>query len=119
MRVLSVSGVLDGATYVELRDAIKKAALDRPRAVIVDITRLVVVGNAVWSVFPTARWFVTEGPDVPMALVSDKIEGRNALCRNGIARYVPAYSTVDAAIAALTGGGDPRYRRASTPNCLQ
>jgi hypothetical protein len=109
--VLSVSGVLDGTTYIPLRDAIQKAALDRPRAVIVDMARLVVVGNSAWPVFPAARWCITDGPDVPMALVRDKIEGRNALCRNGIDRYVPAYQTVDAAIAELTGSGELRCRR--------
>jgi hypothetical protein len=102
--VLSVSGVLDGTTYVSLRDAIKMAVLDRPRAVIVDIARLVVVGASAWAVFPAPRWCITDGPDVPMALVSNKRDGHNALCRNGIARYVPAYWTLDAAITDLAAG---------------
>jgi hypothetical protein len=110
--VLSVSGVLDGTTYIPLRDAIKKAALDRPRAVIVEIAQLVVVGDSAWAVFPAARWCITDGPDPPMALVCDKIEGRNTLCRNGIDRYVPTYQTVDAAIAELTGAATaPRRER--------
>jgi hypothetical protein len=99
--VLSVSGVLDGTTYVPLRDAIKKAALDRPRAVIVDIARLVVVGESAWAVFPAPRWCITDGPDVAMALVSNNIDSHDALCRNGIDRYVRAYLTVGAAIAEL------------------
>lgn len=109
--VLSVSGVLDGTTYIRLRDAITKAALDRPRAVIVDIAGLVVVGDSAWAVFPAARWYITDGPDVPMALVCDKLEGQTALCRNGIGGYVSAYCTVDAAIAELTGGSELRCRR--------
>lgn len=109
--VLSVSGVLDGTTFVRLRDAINKAALDRPRAVIVDIARLVVVGGSAWAVFPAARWYITDGPDVPMALVSDKIEGHNVLRRNGIDRYVPAYWTLDAAITELAGGRESRCGR--------
>lgn len=102
--VLSVSGVLDGTTYIPLRDAIKMAVLDRPGAVIVDIARLVVVGASAWAVFPAPRWCITDGPDVPMALVSNNRDGHNALCRNGIARYVPAYWTLDAAITDLAGG---------------
>jgi hypothetical protein len=109
--VLTASGVLDGATYIRLRDAIKKVALDRPRAVIVDIAGLVVVGESAWAVFPADGWSITDGPDVPMALVCDKIEGHNALCRNGISRYVPAYWTVDAAITELTGTSELRCRR--------
>jgi hypothetical protein len=109
--VLSVSGVLDGTTYIQLRDAINKAALDQPRAVIVDISGLVVAGNSAWAVFPGARWLITEGPDVPMALVCDNRQCHNALCRNGIDRYVPAYWTVDAAIAGLLGDSVPRYWR--------
>ena len=111
--VLTVSGVLDGTTYVLLRHAIKRAALDRPRAVIVDIAGLIVIGKAAWPVFPDARWYITEGPDVPMALVCDKAERRKALCRNGINRDVPPYWTLDAAIAELTGDS----RRTSAKYC--
>jgi anti-anti-sigma regulatory factor len=110
--VLSVSGVLDGTTYIRLRDAIKKTALEHPRAVIVEINQLDVVGESAWAVFPAAHRYITEGPDVPMALVCNADEGRKALCRNGIGRDVPAYAEVDAAIAELTGGSEPRYRRA-------
>ncbi len=117
--VLNVSGVLDGTTYIALRDAIKKAALDRPRAVIVEIARLVVVGDSAWAVFPAARWCITDGPDVPMALVCDKTESCNALCRNSIDRHLPAYRTVDAAIAELTGSSELDAGRACTPNCLR
>lgn len=108
--VLRVSGVLDGTTYIPLRDAIKKAALDRPRAVIVEIAQLVVVGDSAWAVFPAAPWCITDGPDLPMALVCDKIEDSDTLCRNGIDRYVPTYQTVDAAIAELTGAASQPRR---------
>jgi anti-anti-sigma regulatory factor len=40
--VLSIGGVLDDKTYVPLRDAIVKTALDEPRALIVDVTGLTV-----------------------------------------------------------------------------
>ncbi len=45
--VLTVDGVLDNSTYLSLRDAVIKAALDEPRAVLVDVNRLdVPVGSA-------------------------------------------------------------------------
>jgi hypothetical protein len=109
--VLSVSGVLDGTTYIALRDAIKKAALDLPRAVIVDTVGLTVVGESAWAVFPAARWYITDGVDVPMGLVCNTRAGHRALCRNGIDRYVPAYRSLDSAIAALTGTVESRYCR--------
>jgi hypothetical protein len=110
--VLTVSGVLDGTTYVPLRDAIKKAALDRPRAVLVDIAGLIVVGGSAWAVFPATSWYISDGPDVPIGLICDTTNGRRALCRNGAYRYVPAYRTLEAAIAELADGdSEPRYRR--------
>jgi hypothetical protein len=109
--VLSVSGVLDGTTYIALRDAIKKAALDRPRAVIVDTAGLTVVGESAWAVFPAARWYITDGADVPMGLICNTLAGHRALCRNGIDRYVPAYRSLDSAIAELTGTVESRYCR--------
>jgi hypothetical protein len=101
--VLIVSGVLDGTTYVILRDAIKKAALDRPRAVIVDIAGLIVIGGSAWAVFPPAGWYLTDEQNVPMGLICNTIDGHRALCRNAVDRCVPAYRTLDAAIAELTG----------------
>ena len=117
--VLSISGVLDGTTYVALRDAIKMAALDYPRAVIVDVTGLIVVGDSPWAVFPAALWYITDRSDVPMGLVCNAIDGRRALCRNGIDRYVPAYRTLDAAVAELSGDSEPKSGGERAPNCLQ
>lgn len=117
--VLTVSGVLDGTTYVPLRDAIKMAELDRPRAVIVDIVGLIVVGDSAWAVFPAASWYISDGPEVPMGLICNTIDGRRALCRNGVDRYVPTYWTLDAAIAELAPGDSelryPRRARAELP----
>jgi hypothetical protein len=110
--VLTVSGVLDGTTYIRLRDAIKMAALDHPRAVLVDVAGLVVVGDSAWAVFPATSWYFSDGPDVPMGLICNTIDGRRALCRNGVDRYVPAYWTLEAAIAELADAErGPRYRR--------
>ena len=122
--VLTVSGVLDGTTYVSLRDAIKKAALDRPRAVIVDIAGLIVIGGSAWAVFPPAGWYISDEQNVPMGFICNTIDGRRALCRNAVDRYVPAYRTLNAAIAELTGNNRDRlkkvgqFRAASSPAVL-
>jgi hypothetical protein len=110
-RVLTIDGVLDDTTYVPLRDAIVKTALDEPRVLVVDITRLTVRNEPAWAVFTSARWQIAEWPDTPIGLVCAHEQGRNALRRNGIIRYVPVYSTLESAFAELSADGLRRYRR--------
>jgi anti-anti-sigma regulatory factor len=118
--VLEVMGTLDGTTYLALRNTVIKAALDEPRAVIVDISVLSVPAESALAVFTSARWHVQRWPEVPVALVCEHSAGRQAVVRNGVARYVPVYPTVDTAITELTAaGGPPPYRRralAELPN---
>ncbi|ORA34843.1 STAS domain-containing protein [Mycobacterium aquaticum] len=112
-QVLSVDGVLDGSTYRDLRDAVIKAALDEPRAVIVDVTDLQVSAESAWCVFTSARWHISVWPDVPLLLVCRNAAGRDAIRRNGIGRYVPLYATLDSAhVAARSGDLKPQRRRA-------
>jgi len=109
--VLTVDGVLDSRTYLSLRDSIIKAALDEPRAVVVDVTALDVPAESALAVFTSARWLVGRWPEVPIMLVCEHSVGRKALVRNGITRYVPLYATTESAIMALSESGGPRYRR--------
>ncbi len=102
-RVIHARGFLNSSTYLSLRDAIIKAAIDEPGAVIVDVTSLTVPAPSAWAVFTSARWHVTQWPGVPMALVCAHHEGREAIHRNGIARYVPVYPSTDDAIAGIAG----------------
>lgn len=110
-RVLTIDGLLDDSTYLPLRDAIVKAALDEPHAVIADVNGLTVRDDPAWAVFTSARWQVAEWPDVPVGLVCAHDQGKNALRRNGITRYVPVYSTVQSAVRELAVHGLRRYRR--------
>jgi hypothetical protein len=109
--LLTVEGVLDSSTYLKLRDAIIKAALDEPRAVLVDVDALGVPTPSAWSVFTSARWHVNIWPDIPVALICGQAERRSAIERTGVTRYVPAHATVDAALAALDGNGRCARRR--------
>jgi hypothetical protein len=108
--VLRVDGVLDSTTYRSIRDQVIKAALDEPRAVIVDVSALQVPAGSAWAVFSSARWHVDRWPEVPIALVCGHFDGRNAIARNGVARCVPVYDTVDSAIDALCRIGTTRGR---------
>jgi hypothetical protein len=109
--LLTVEGVLDTSTYLKLRDAIIKAALDEPRAVLVDVDALGVPTPSAWSVFTSARWHVSIWPDIPVVLICGDAERRNAIERTGVTRYVPAHATVEAALAALDGDGRRARRR--------
>lgn len=110
--VLLVDGVLDSSTYRQLRDHIIKAALDEPRAVVVNVSALRAPAPSAYAVFTSARWQVNRWPDVPVLLVCVSASGRDALRRHRITRYVPVYDCLDAALAALDSTRDRvRQRR--------
>lgn len=108
--LLTVEGVLDTTTYLKLRDSIIKAALDEPRAVLVDVNRLEVPSSSAWSVFTSARWHVNTWPDIPVVLISSRVEHQRTIARTGVTRYVPAYACVGSALATLSDIG-PCIRR--------
>jgi hypothetical protein len=110
-RVLTLDGLLDGTTYVPLRDAIVKTALDEPLGVIVDVNGLTVRDDPAWAVFTSARWQIAEWPDIPIGLVCALDHVQNTLHRNGITRYVPVFPTLECAITELPADGLRRYRR--------
>jgi len=98
---LTATGLLDATTYLLLRDSIIKAALDDPRAVIVDVSDLLVPQESALAVFTSARWHVERWPEVPILLVCDDPYGRDAVARNGVTRYIPVYATIESACNAL------------------
>jgi anti-anti-sigma regulatory factor len=109
--VLTLDGALDATTYVPIRETIIKAVLDEPRVVVINVSGLSAREEAAWAVFTSARWQIGEWPDVPIALVCAHGQGRNALQRNGITRYVPVYATLESALTELSADGLRRYRR--------
>jgi hypothetical protein len=109
--VLRMAGLVDSTTYLSIRDQVIKAALDEPRAVIVDVSELEVPAGSAWAVFTSARWHVDSWPDVPIILVCGHSHGREAIVRNGVARYLPVYDTVNSAIDAVLRSGITRTRR--------
>ncbi|MBO0880195.1 MAG: sulfate transporter [Mycobacterium sp.] len=116
---LTVDGVLDSSTYLQLRDSIIKAALDQPRAVLVNVDALDVPVPSAWSVFTSARWHVSTWPDVPIMLVCSHAGRRTTIKRNGVTRYVPVHSTIETAMAALTDRRPARRQaRADLPASL-
>jgi anti-anti-sigma regulatory factor len=110
-RVLTVGGVLDATTYLPMREAIVRVALDEPLVVVIDISGLTVREDPAWAVFTSARWQIAEWPGVPIGLVSSTEQDRNSLHRNGITRHVPLYATVESALSELSADTQHRYRR--------
>jgi anti-anti-sigma factor len=101
--ILVMDGVLDGSTYRTVRDTVIKAALDEPRAVVVDVNRLSAPSASAWTVFTSARWHVSVWPDVPILLVCAQPQVRRAIAAGGVTRYVPVYPTRLLALDAVRG----------------
>lgn len=112
--VLVTDGVLDSSTYREVRDAVIKAALDEPRAVIVDVNLLSAPSASAWTVFTSARWHVSVWPDVPILLVCSTAAVRRAIKAGGVARHVPVHPTRELALEAVRGCSLQLRRRART-----
>jgi hypothetical protein len=111
--LLTVDGVLDSTTYLRLRDSIIKAAIDSPRAVVIDVTLLIVPAPTAWAAFTSAGWLIGQWPDVPIALVCSDDAGRNAIIGNAVARHVPVYPTVAEAVAVFAEPGGPEMRHSA------
>ncbi len=112
--ILTVAGVLNSSTYRTVRDAVIKAAIDEPRAVLVDINRLHAPTSSAWTVFTSARWHVSIWPDVPILLVCAQPQAQRAISASGVTRYVPVYSTRQLALDAVNTQSLRIRRRART-----
>ena len=112
--ILVADGVLDSSTYRSIRDTVIKAALDEPRAVIVDVNRLSAPSASAWTVFTSARWHVSVWPDVPILLVCAQPQVRRAITAGGVPRYVPVHATRELALDAVHGQSLHLRRRART-----
>ncbi|OBJ09349.1 STAS domain-containing protein [Mycobacterium sp. 1465703.0] len=101
MPLLTMEGVLDSSTYRTIRDTVIKAAIDEPRAVIVDINGLCAPSSSAWTVFTSARWHVSIWPDVPILLVCAQHQVRRLIAKVGVTRRVPIYPTRQVALEAV------------------
>ena len=111
--LMTMTGVLDATTYRMARDGIVKGALDGPSSVIVVVNALEVPVASAWAVFTSARWLVSQWPDVPVRLVSADAARCALLRRHGLTRYVAVYGTEAEAIA-VPMSVQPRRRARST-----
>jgi anti-anti-sigma factor len=99
--VLTVGGVLDASNSGALRDSISKATLQKPTAVIVNISELKVPAESAWSAFISAHLQLGTQTKVPIVLVSTHRTTREAITRSEVTRFMPVYSTEKGAMKAL------------------
>ncbi len=104
--LVSPVGVLDSRSYLTLRAALLKAAAEQPRAVLVNVDRLVVPVASAWSVLTSAQWLVDDWPGVRICVLSTIPDVRRVLHHNGIARYLGIFSSVQAAVDAMATGAE-------------
>ncbi len=102
--LVTAAGTLDSASYMSLRTALLKAAADEPSAVIVDVDRLTVPDRTAWSVLTSVRWHTSTWPAVPLGVVASSPRVRATLTTQGVARYVPVYTSQAAASSAIADG---------------
>ncbi|OBH16662.1 STAS domain-containing protein [Mycobacterium sp. E3247] len=110
--ILTVDGALDTTNSAALRDHILQATLGEPAAVIVNISALKVLADSAWSTFIGAYWQIRSDPHVPVVLVCAHRGTREAITRNGVAYFMPVYSTEKAATKALSQQSRRAVRRA-------
>src|SRR2546421_5166666 len=106
--LVTARGVLDLASYGTLRDTLLKCALEIPRAVLVDVSELLVPTDATLAVFPSVWMQVSEWPGVPIMLVAGPELARRRIMHSPITQYVPVYRSAAEALGAID---QPSQRR--------
>lgn len=99
--LVSPHGVLDLASYAELRDSLIKCAIEQPRAVLVDLGSLRAPTQATLSVFTVVWMRVSDWPGVPIVLIVADPEDRRSPALRAIARFVPVRASVAEALDTL------------------
>jgi anti-sigma regulatory factor (Ser/Thr protein kinase) len=100
--LLAPDGVLALGTYGHLRDSLLKAAMEIPKAVIVDVDGLRVPTDATLAVFSSVWMQVSEWPGVPIVLVASRELDRRRLERSAITRFIPVHAGVAEALAMIS-----------------
>jgi len=104
MVLLSPAGILDSASYLMVRTALVKAAVEEPTAVLIDVDELIVPAASAWSVLTSAQWMVSAWPAVPICGVTTRPTVHATLVANRIIRWVPFFHSREAAVAAVATG---------------
>src|ERR1044072_9421611 len=116
--VVEADGALDAPSDGARRTVLVKAAVDEPRAVIVDLERLAVSGVTALALFCSVHDQVAQWPGVPLLLAAGDGAPRERIREYRLGRYVPVYASVMGAAAAIDEPPARRIARRKLPNCL-
>lgn len=99
--IVTLRGFLDVSTAPLVRNALLKCVADQPVALIADLTRLELRKAYTLSVFTLVARRAAEWSGMPLILVATSGAGsRLDLQAKAIARFLPVYADLDAAVAA-------------------
>ncbi|GAA2840888.1 STAS domain-containing protein [Crossiella cryophila] len=113
VRVVGLSGELDRIACYEVRELLLGLAVERPRAIIVELGEIKVVSPALLVVFDVVAAETAEWPGVPVLLVITSTPVRMIFAAAGLPERVLACQSMAEAMAALDTG--PRARRLRLP----
>ncbi|GGG25624.1 sulfate transporter [Rhodococcoides trifolii] len=99
--MLTVRGVLDASTYLQVRSLVVKASTDSVTAVVVDIDGVAAPSGSAWAVLTSSSWLIRQWPGIPLLIVSSSADRRAELVRNGVTRYVTVHPTLGCALASV------------------
>ena len=109
--VVRLVGRLTGAGYPDLRDELFKLAAQEPRAMVLDLDAMDVMGTAPLTVFPLVWARISDWPGVPLLLVAAREPLRALLAGNAVSRFVPTYRSMAEALGTLEDPPPRRRRR--------
>jgi len=116
--VVKPIGLLDVASYADLRDALLKAGVEEPRAVIVDVDALAMPDRTALALFPAVAAQLSEWPGVPVLLAVTVATQWDLLARSRLHRFVSIHPSVSAAVQAIDEPSPRRISRRKLPNSL-
>jgi len=116
--VVKPFGVLDVASYADLRDALLKAGVDEPRAVIVDVDELAMPDRTALALFPAVAAQLMQWPGLPLLLAVTIATQQEMLTEYRLSRFVSVHPSVSDAVLAIDEPPPRRISRRKLPNSL-
>jgi anti-anti-sigma regulatory factor len=113
--IVVLTGRLDVTSHRRLRNHLIKVGSAGPRAVVVDLTGLVVESDASLAIFGVVQTRLEQWPGVQLLLVADSELGRTLRATN---RAVRIHATVSDAVAAIGDQPPRQVARIRLPNAL-
>jgi hypothetical protein len=107
--LVRLAGTLDVSTAPSVRATLLKCLTAQPDVIVLDVSQMRVYDDVVLSVFPAVGRHASGWPGTTLAFAAADRALTEALDRMAICRFVPAFPTIEAALAdQALGGPAPR-----------